>query len=114
MPGLLGGNKSKIWLSVVLLLAAGALFYYQFRGSGGLDDEVNFICVATGKMYWVDREEAPTIPVKNPKTGDKTLLPCYLKDGVLHVSPRYRDDLMKLGEKNQYVDTDTLAGRTAP
>jgi hypothetical protein len=43
-----------------------------------------------------------------------TLLPCFEQDGVVYVSSRYHGSLAELGEKNRYVDPETLAVRTSP
>lgn len=115
MTGVFASDRFKVLLAVVFLAVAGGLIYYQVRGGTSLSEEVNFVCVASGQTFDLDRNSVSTIPAKNPKTGRATLMPCYREDdGVLHISPRYREELLKLGEENQYVDLESLAVRTSP
>lgn len=115
MAGIFASEKAKLSLAVVLIIGAGGLFIWQFVGSGAIADDVNFICVATGKTFSIDRDDIKSLPVENPKTGERTLLPCCSRDGVLYVDARYSRLLFdKLKEKNRYVDTESLAVQTAP
>lgn len=114
MAGILGSDRAKVLLAIVFLAVAGGLICYQLRGGASLPDEVNFVCAASGRTFDLDRNTIAMIPAKNPKTGERTLLPCYREeDGVLRVSPRYREQLLELGETNQYVDVESLAVQAA-
>jgi hypothetical protein len=113
MSGAWASQKLKLGAAVVLFVAAGGLLMYFWR-SDPIAPSVNFVCVATGKTFAIDRTRIEEVPMRNPQTGEKTLLPCYLDEGVLRVSPRYRDSLTALAEKNLYVDPKTLAVRSKP
>ncbi len=113
MGGWLKGNRGAA-IAAVLLVFAGvflALQFNRYRDAGLLPGKVNFVCVATGEKFAVPREQIQ-VPCRNPKSGELTLLPCYEEEGDLYVSPRYREALIGLGEKNRYVDPETLAVRT--
>ncbi|MFH1746197.1 MAG: hypothetical protein ABIG44_04050 [Planctomycetota bacterium] len=115
MAGIFASDRVKVLLAIVFLAIAGGLIYYQISGSSAISKDVNFVCVSSGQTFDINRNTISTIPARNPKTSEATLLPCYIEeDGLLHVSPRYREELLKLGEKNQYVDTETMAVRTSP
>jgi hypothetical protein len=109
-------NQWKLLLAGVLLVGAGLLVFRQVGGSRRLPNRVRFVCVATGKTYWIDREKLASLPIpaQNPKTGEMTLLPCFEQDGIVYVSSRYQGSLAELGEKNRHVDPETLAVRTSP
>ena len=112
MAGFAARNRGKlsVALAVVAVLGVGVVLYGQLRGARPLPNTVKFVCVATGKTYGFDRTRTSTVlPARNPDTGERTLLPCYAKDGALYVVPRYSSALTELGDKNQYVDTETLA-----
>ena len=114
MASVFASDKVKLSFAVVLLIGAGILVVWHFSRSGPISKDVNFVCVETGKTYSLTREQAALLPAENPQTHERTLLPCVKRDGVLYVSARYRDSLLQLGERNKYVDTETLAVRTAP
>jgi hypothetical protein len=107
-------KQAKTLLAVVFLLAAAVILAGYFRQTAGLPNSVNFVCVATGQKFSIDRTKLVEIPAKNPKTGEMTLLPCVMDNGALFVSSRYRGSLEALGEKNHYVDVETLAVRSTP
>lgn len=102
-----------IVVSVIALVATG-IALHRAQPKGRLPDDINFVCAATGKTYKLDRHEVTRIPAQNPKTGEYTLFPCYVADGVLQVSSRHAGGLTGLGEKNRYVDPETLAVRPPP
>ncbi len=108
-------NRGRLALAGVLVAALGGLVYYQLRsGHGRLPKGVRFVCVATGKTYWLDRNKVVVLPAENPQTGQMTLLPAYVKDGVTYVDSRYREAVIELGDQNRHVDPETLAVRTVP
>jgi hypothetical protein len=114
MAGFVARHRGKLsaLLGGVIVLAVGALVYAQIRGARPLPDAVKFVCVATGKTYAISRDKIKRVPLDNPDTGERTLLPCVDRGGKLFVSERYRDSLENLGEKNHYVDPESLAVQT--
>ncbi len=110
MHGGWNANKTKILLAVLLLIGAGSLLF-AFRRASPLPDKITFVCVETGATFNIDRDKVYVIPARNPRTGQATLLPCSERNGVLYVGNHYRGALLNLGEKNHYVDTQTLAVR---
>jgi hypothetical protein len=110
---LMGSNGWKIALVLVLVAGAGFLAYRNTRGPKGPSKDVNFVCCATGKMYNIARDQVVGLPSVNPDTGEETLLPCSLgEDGLYRVSERNRPYVERLGEKNKFVDEQTLVVRT--
>jgi|GEM_PF-2784800 len=113
----LKANAAK--LSIIGVMFAVALVLFIVRGGDegkARTDKAQFICVSTGKIYWLKRK-ARTFPVENPDTGQLTLIPCYeSEDGVLKVAHRRGYVLDQLDKEglNQYVDTETLVVRVAP
>ncbi len=107
----MSGKHIKLLLAGGLLVAAGVLLAVRFRPTAPLSEDINFICAATGHTFKLDRRELSRIPARNPKTGEYTLFPCYKSEGVLYISPRHSGGLRELGEKNRYVDPETLAVR---
>lgn len=105
------GKRIKLLLAGGLLIAAAVALAFQLRPRGPLSDDVNFVCAATGKTFRLDRREVSRIPARNPQTGENTLFPCYQSEGLWYVSPRHAGGLQELGEKNRYVDPETLAVR---
>jgi hypothetical protein len=108
-------NQAKTLLAVVFLVAAAVILIgYLRQQSGPLPNSVEFVCAQTGQRFSIDRTKVDQIPLKNPKTGEMTLLPCYEENGVTLISPRYRGALEDLGDKNRSVDVQTLAVRSTP
>ena len=114
MRAFLASPKGKLTLAALVFVIAGALLIYNFGRGGALPSGIQFVCVATGQTFRVDRTEINAVPFKNPKTGEYTLLPCKSENGVTKIDPHYRQALVALGEKNRYVDNDTLVVRSAP
>ena len=115
MRGILANDKAKIVLVIALFAIAGGIVCYQVFRPGPLSDDINFICVATGAKFSIDRADVSCIPETNPDTGAATLVPCSLvENGVLKVNPHYRSVLEELGQENRYVDMDTLTVKTEP
>jgi hypothetical protein len=107
----------KVILTIVLLAVAFGVFMYQGRGGPPpRSDKVQFICVETGKTYWLPRgaPETRVLPAKNPDTSKKTLVPVRKDDdGKLYVIDHCRGLVQDLGKANsyEYVDPETLAVR---
>jgi hypothetical protein len=113
MAGVLTSNRGKIGLAAGCLLVA-AVVYFSFGGRRGIiSSDINFVDVTTGKMYSIDRYKIKLIPAPNPSTGERTLFPCYKGPSGLQVDGRYRESLEELGDRNHYVDPETLAIRSA-
>ncbi len=102
-------NQRKIALAVGLLLLAGGMTYYQLSGGQVRPSSGNFVCVATGKTFSIPRGTTKILPLENPETKERTLLPCYEQDGKLYVSRRAAEHLSEFGARNRFVDTQTLA-----
>ena len=101
-------------LVVVLLLGAGAIGW-MFTGRGsGLRSDYTLICVATGERFHFNRDQITEMPALNPKTKEKTLVVCEQINGQWRVVPHYAAAVERLGEKNKYVDPQTLAIKSTP
>jgi len=113
--GFLKTNAAKIGLAVVLLAAAVAAFLIVNRKPSPVSGDLTFVCVATGKVYQIGRsKKALIVPLENPDTHELTLLPCAKDAGGYYISGRYRGMLKEFGDKNRYVDTETLRLRSGP
>jgi hypothetical protein len=93
---------------VVVLVVAGVFFYRSWAGGSVVNPDINFVCVATGQTFSIDRDKIHSIPLKNPETGEATLVPCVKRDGKLYMDSHYRGVLKNLKEVNRYVDEKTL------
>jgi hypothetical protein len=93
---------------VVVLAVAGVFYYRSLAGGNVVNPDINFVCVATGRTFSIDRDQINAIPLKNPETGEATLVPCVKRDGKLYMDAHYRGVLANLKEVNRYVDEKTL------
>lgn len=109
-------NKGKFVLIVVLLIAAGAVYWFTSSNRATLPRTLTYVDVTTGKVYSLPRGETRIPPVENPETGERTLVPCYrTDDGQLFVAGRmYSLIRNELKGVNQVVDPETLEVRAAP
>ena len=108
------GNKLKIALVVVLLAGALGISLYNFRDNSPLAGDVAFVCVQTGERYSFDREDISEMPMQNPDTGEKTLLPIVEDGDAAYVSRDYAYLLKELAEVNEYVDPATRKVKDKP
>lgn len=107
--------RVQVGLIVAALVVAGLLAWRALAPADSpIGDTISFVCVATGKTYNINRDDVGSIPLKNPDTGQVTLLPCARREGKLFVDSHYRSALKGLAEVNQYVDTNTLEVKSAP
>ncbi|MBU0641179.1 MAG: hypothetical protein KKB50_20155 [Planctomycetes bacterium] len=109
----LAERKKEIAVGVVVVLAL-VFLVYRLRGNSPLPSSANFVCVATGKMFSIDRDDIRQVPLTNPDSGERTLVPCYERDGKLYVRSHYRGAVQRLSDVNQYVDPESLEVRTSP
>jgi hypothetical protein len=107
----LDNNRNKIILAVVLLTVAGGVAYYTIRPADELKGSVKAVCAATGKVYSISRDKLTYVPFENPSTGEKTLIPCKEVAGELKVTETFRGAVQLLGDKNKYIDPNTLVVR---
>lgn len=114
MASVFAGQRGKLILAGVVLVIAIGLFLFQARGGAELTDTINFVCVATGELYELDRGEIGGLPAVNPDTGQATLLPYAEKDGRRFITRRKARFLKQLADVNKYVDPKTLEVRAAP
>jgi len=114
----MNAEQKKIAVVVLLLVVAVGVYFYFGRDTGPLPDSVKFVCVATGKVYNLSRDQVPSIlPATNPSTGEKTLIPAHEENGKLYASERYGPGLLadpELAKVNKYVDPQTLEVRNSP
>jgi len=115
MASVFAEQRGKLILAGVILLAAIVIFFVFPSGGGAeLTDTINFVCVATGELYELDRGEIGGLPAVNPDTGQATLLPYAEKDGRRFITRRKARFLAQLADVNKYVDPETLEVRAAP
>ncbi|GIK16382.1 MAG: hypothetical protein L6Q93_03315 [Phycisphaerae bacterium] len=103
-------------LGLVALMVSGYLVFRSDPSQPRLPGEVDFVCVKSGERFVLDRKapECKVIPARNPKTSERTLIPCSLKDGKWIVIDHYRSAVTNLAGENRYVDPETLEIRNVP
>ena len=83
----------QIGLFVVAAAALAASMYFSLKPSDlKLDSSVTMADVATGDVYHLPVGAGPgsaTIPGRNPKTGETTLIPIVQENGRWVVTERY-------------------------
>jgi len=112
MASFWASSRNKAILAGVLIVIAVVFVARQIWKPGALPSGVRYVCVSTGKVFTLPRDKVNLIPEVNPDTGEHTLLPCSERDGAVRVTSRYRDALVQLGDKNHYVDIETLLVKT--
>ncbi len=111
MPAAIASEKSKAILAAVLLVLGGVWLWYSSRDANALPSRLTLVCVATGKTFTLDRSKVSMLPVRNPETGEYTLLICHKRDGRWFVSERARQTLETLAAVNRWVDPQSLEVR---
>ncbi len=108
------GNTKYLIVIVAIVVVLGG-WYWMSRPEPVVDNRLPMICVESGKVFKIAREDlGPVRPFDNPETGEQTLLPFIEgEDGVRRISSRDRGYLQDLGEKNRYVDAETLVVKSA-
>ena len=111
-------HKSKLIVVAVCLIAAVGLYVIRSGGQKQVrPDKLPFVCVETGKIYWIKRRGTMIPPVENPETKHRTLLPARkAQDGHWEVVRRYRNHLKPLTDQglNKAVDAETGRVRNTP
>lgn len=114
----MNANQKKLVVAGVLLIAAVGVYLKFGRSAEPLTGKLSFVCVATGEIFHVSRDDVPSIlPGKNKKTEQYTLLPVVQRGGTWFVSERYvalLRDPEELGKVNKYVDPQTLEVLKSP
>ena len=113
----MSGKVAKILLGVIFLAGAALIAAQSFKSrEGGVAEKSNFVCIATGEMFTLDMDDVAIIPAANPKTGERTLLPCSRgDDGVMRVGEQFRASLAgKLKDAAKYVDPYNLEVLSSP
>lgn len=111
-------KQKKLIIAVVLLVAAAGVYLFFGRTKSSLPDSVKYVCVVTGNTFDISRDNLPaSLPAKNPKTGEMTLLPVREKDGKLYADVRYAREALRdgpLAKVNKYVDPQTFEVLSSP
>lgn len=98
----------------VLVVLLGVVGFRACNQQDVLSDRISMVCVETGERREVAREEIRTLPVENPSTGRKTMIPYVDHGGRVFVENRFRELLESLKEQNHYVDPETLEVKDEP
>lgn len=112
-------DRRRVLAISAAVAALGLCAYVVFRPDPSyptLPTQVNFVCVKTGERFVLDRRapECRIIPAQNPRTHERTLLPCSEVDGKWVVNDHYRGAVVNFAGENHYVDPQTLEVRSAP
>jgi hypothetical protein len=114
-------SKAKPWqivLVVAAVVAAGITVYRFVTGSSGVDlaGKIQMVDVNTGESFYLKVGSGPgsaTIPGRNPKTGEKTLLPVIEENGKLVFAQRYFVSLPSIPGTHAAVDPATREAKMA-
>jgi hypothetical protein len=110
MP-LLKANAGKLGLLAGLVVVAVGAYLVRGSRTPTRRSKVQYVCIATGETFWLARGTCKILPATNPKSGEKTLVPCHKReDGRLQVSSRCRGLIRRLERDavNKLVDPETL------
>lgn len=111
----MGAERAKIGLVLVLFGVAGFFAYRYYTRPGPISNKISLLCVATGQTFWMSRERVDEIPLANPRTGEKTLIPCIIKeDSTVEIREHYHGAIELVADKNKWVDPQSFAVRPPP
>ncbi len=102
-------------LLAIAVVGIAVVIGWSFVHSSPLElpNRMPLVCAATGETFNIPRERVNMLPMENPETGERTLIPFETRDGARYVPDRYRTTVQDLKDKNQYVDLGTLAIRNS-
>jgi len=107
-------GQAKPWQIVLMIVAGVALcvsLYFSLRSDGlKLDNSVTMADVATGEVYHLPIGKGPggaTIPGRNPKTGETTLMPIVQENGKWVVMDHYFPALKNIPGPHTAVNEST-------
>jgi len=103
--------KPALGLGAGLFLIVLIVFVRSLSGPDlPVANSVKMVCVSSGKVFHLDREDINMYPMQNPKTGEYTLMPVEERNGRDYVPQRYKETVTSvLKDVNKYVDPSTLA-----
>ena len=103
-----------ILLSVAAIGVSIVVAWRTFGGAAGPATTFQLVCVRTGEVFELDIDDAPMLPARNPKTGERTLLPCErLSDGRIRIVEDFEGAVRnRLAELNRVVDTNSFIVET--
>jgi hypothetical protein len=98
-----------VLVSAVVMLAA-SVYFSMGDGDVRVDSHIRMMDAATGELFSIRvGKGGATIPGKNPKTGEKTLMPVEEREpGQWFIRERYLGALTEIqGDKSAVVDPKT-------
>jgi hypothetical protein len=114
----MNSEQKKFIFALVLICGAVVAAFWLWPRSDTVPNSMLFVCVETGKTARLSRDDVPSImPVENPSTGNRTLLPAYTDDdGKLRLIERYASVLHEpaVAKVNKYVDPQTYEVLESP
>ena len=93
------------------VLVVGLLLFVSFRRTGSsvrLPDRIKMFCVETGEFQTKSRSEIKSLPALNPKTGNRSFVPCFQENGQWFVDDRYRNVISDFAGAGEQVDEETM------
>lgn len=109
------GDIAKIVAVCVLLASAFGVYRWNFSGQKVQPDSVEYVCARTGKLFRVPRDgKARELPLVNPETQERTLIPVLRKENGEYVITNHRIQTVKrMGDLNKVIDLETLRVKVA-
>ncbi|MGB0716612.1 MAG: hypothetical protein ACPGXK_12075 [Phycisphaerae bacterium] len=104
-------KREKVYVgTVVFALSVAALLYWRQQPENPFAGKIAVICVESGQVLELDRDEVHTYPLKHPETKRKTLLPFDVEGERMVIAGRFRPIVKRLDEQevNKHVDVNTL------
>lgn len=104
-----GSQRWKIALAVLALAVTAVIAVRQLTQPSAVTNSIQLICVTTGERFTMSREAVTQVPMLHPKTNEPTLLPISANaNGEFVVHDHYRGLVEEFGERNKFVDPQTL------
>lgn len=101
----------KPWQIGLFVIAIGAVAFgaysVLFSGRVRLADELTYVDVQTGDLFYYKIRKSAVVPGKNPDTGNASLLPCVRTDTGYRISKHYLTSLDIIPVPPDAVDAAT-------
>jgi hypothetical protein len=113
----MNSEQKKFIFALVLICGAVVAAFWLWPQTPALSDTLTFVCIETGEVFRVARDDVPyVLPMENPKTGRRTLLPAHEEGGKLKVGARHASvlDQPEFAKVNRYVDPQTYEVLESP
>jgi hypothetical protein len=110
-------GQLKPWQAVLFVIALASMAFaawWMLRPDVKLADGLRMVDVNTGELFTVPiGKGGATIPGRNPKTEQMTLMPVYEEKGALLIPSRYFSAMKDIPGDHSAIDTTTRSVKAA-